>query len=87
MKVAVWDTYVTKTDGQVMHFDIIVPQEIKDKTMIYSYGMEYLKTKGQEGSQFSTNECNFCHIEKIKSEWEAIINLKGYVIVEMENCE
>jgi len=28
MKVAVWDTYVTKKDGSVMHFDIIVPEEI-----------------------------------------------------------
>jgi hypothetical protein len=25
MEVAVWDTYVTKKDGSVMHFDIIAP--------------------------------------------------------------
>lgn len=43
MKVAVWDTYVTKKDTTVMHFDILVPEEIKDATQIYQYGKEYLK--------------------------------------------
>ena len=40
MKVAVWDTYVTKKDGSIMHFDIIAPVEIKDTTIIYGYGRE-----------------------------------------------
>jgi hypothetical protein len=31
MKVAVWDTYVTKKDGSIMHFDIIADEEIKDE--------------------------------------------------------
>ena len=30
MKIAVWDTYVTKNDGQIMHFDILAPDDIKD---------------------------------------------------------
>jgi hypothetical protein len=46
-KVNVWDTYVTKKDGNIMHFDIIAPIEITDTTTIYNYGKEYLKTKGQ----------------------------------------
>jgi len=31
MKVAVWDTYVTRKEGNIMHFDVIVPEEIKDE--------------------------------------------------------
>lgn len=31
MKVAVWYTYVTKKDGTVMHFDIIVPENVTDE--------------------------------------------------------
>jgi hypothetical protein len=27
MKVSVFDTYVTKKDGDLMHFDIIVPEK------------------------------------------------------------
>ncbi|HMY83632.1 MAG: DUF2024 family protein [Saprospiraceae bacterium] len=86
-KVAVWDTYVTKKDGNVMHFDIIAPQEIKDTNVIYHYGKEYLKTKGQEGQPLTSKECRFCHIETVRPKWEAEIRQKGYFIIEMENCE
>ena len=87
MKVAVWDTYVTKKDGSIMHFDIIAPEEIKDTTVIYGYGREYLKTKGQEGQPLTSKECRFCHIETVRPQWEAEIKQKGYFIIEMENCK
>lgn len=86
MKVAVWDTYVTKKDGTVMHFDIIAPEEIKDPTLIYSYGREYLITKGQEGQPVTSKECRFCHIEQVKPQMEVEIKQKGYCILEIENC-
>jgi hypothetical protein len=86
MKVAVWDTYVSKKDGTIMHFDIIVPQEIKDPTIVYNFGKAYLKSKDQDEQTLSANECRFCHIENIKPKWEKDLNEKGYHIVEMENC-
>jgi Domain of unknown function (DUF2024) len=86
MKVAVWDTYVTKKDGTVMHFDILAPDSIKDTTMIYNYGADYLKTKGQEGQALASSECRFCHVETLRPQWEESINSKGYFIIEMENC-
>lgn len=85
-KVAVWDTYVTKKDGSIMHFDIIAPQEIRDTTIIYGYGKDYLKTKGQDEQPLSSKECRFCHIESVRPQWEAEIKQKGYFIIEMENC-
>jgi hypothetical protein len=30
MKVSVYDTYVTRKDGKVMHFDILVPDPLGD---------------------------------------------------------
>ncbi|MCO5240880.1 MAG: DUF2024 family protein [Chitinophagaceae bacterium] len=86
MKVAVWDTYVTKKDGSVMHFDIIVPSHITDAAMIYRYGKEYLETKGQESQPLASEECRFCHIETVKPQQEAEIDKRGYYIYEMENC-
>lgn len=86
MKVAVWDTYVTKKDGSIMHFDILAPEEIKDTTAIYDYGKAYLKTKGQEGQPLASKECRFCHVETLKPNWEADIKKQGYFIIEMENC-
>ncbi len=87
MQVAIWDTYITKKDGVIMHFDIIAPSEIKDTSVIYRYGKEYLKQKGQEGQPLTSKECRFCHMETVKPSWEAEIRRKGYFIYEMENCE
>jgi hypothetical protein len=86
MKVAVWDTYVTKKDNTIMHFDIIVPSNNKDTNIIFNYGTEYLKTKGLENLELSSKECVFCHIVILKPEWEDSIHKKGYFIYEMENC-
>ncbi len=86
MQVAVWDTYVTKKDGTIMHFDIIAPVDVKDANKIYEYGKEYLKTKGQDGQPLSSKECTFCHVESLKPEKEDEIRDKGYYIIEMENC-
>ena len=86
MKVAVWDTYVTKKDGSVMHFDIIAPSSVKDTAVIYEYGRAYLKTKGQEGQPLTSKECRFCHVETVRPNWEEAINKQGYFIIEMENC-
>ncbi len=87
MKVAVWDTYVTKKDGAIMHFDILAPEEIKDTVVIYDYGKAYLKTIGQEGQPLTSKECRFCHVETLRPNWEADIKKQGYFIIEMENCK
>ena len=86
-KVNVWDTYVTKKDGSIMHFDIIAPVKITDKATIYNYGKEYLKIKGQQGQALSSRQCRLCHIEDLRPEWEGEIAHKGFFIIEMEGCE
>ena len=85
-RVNVWDTYVTKKNGTIMHFDIIAPVEIKDAAIIHDYGKLYLKTKGQEGQRLSSKQCRFCHIEELRPTWEKDIETKGYFIIEMEGC-
>ena len=86
-KVNVWDTYVPKKDGKVMHFDIIAPVAISDTVTIYNYGKEYLKAKGQEGQPLTSKQCRLCHMESLRPEWEAEIEDKGYFIIEMEGCD
>lgn len=87
MQVAVWDTYVTKKDKTVMHFDIIVPSEIKDPNIIYNYGKIYLTSKDQGHLQLTVKECNFCHIEALEPSKEEEIHKNGFFIIEMEGCE
>ncbi len=86
MNVGVWDTYVTKKDGSVMHFDIIVPEQITSVDTIYGYGKAYLKSKSQEGQPITSKECQFCHFQNSKELWVSDILLQGYYIFEMENC-
>lgn len=86
-KVTVWDTYVTKKDGKVMHFDIVAPVAVIDTITIHGYGKDYLKTKDQAGQTLTAKECRRCHIETLRPEWEAEIDEKGYFIIEMEGCD
>lgn len=86
MNVSVFDTYVRRSDGRVMHFDILVPDTEEDLTLIHGYGREYLKSKGQEGAILGSKECRFCHIERATADIIKSIEERGYYIIEMENC-
>jgi hypothetical protein len=86
MQVAVWDTYVTKKNRTIMHFDIMAPLDTRDEKIIHSFGKEYLLSKNQDGQPLTAKECRYCHIEMATHEMEATILQKGYFIIEMENC-
>ena len=36
MKVSVWDTYVKREEGKLMHFDILVPDALNDEKIIFN---------------------------------------------------
>ncbi len=84
MLVSVWDTYVRKKDGAVMHFDIIVADDLQDADTIYTFGKTYLASKGEEG-QLASQQCQFCHIESPSAEVISAINRQGYYILEMDD--
>ena len=85
MKVAVYDTYVTKKNGETMHFDIVVPEDMA-RVRVLEFGKEYLQKVGQEGQQLSASECAFCHMEQAGPAVEQSIHNQGFHIVEMEGC-
>ncbi len=87
MKIAVWDTYVKRKDGQLMHFDILVPDTLKDKNIVLEYVKKYLDTKSFEIVDLTSEECRFCHMEQ--ATWEIMEKIKthGYSIIEIENCD
>ena len=86
MKVAVWDTYVKRESGKLMHFDILVPNTITEEQTIFNFGKNYLKTKPFQTGQLSAKECRLCHIEQATFDIISSIEKKGYYIIEMENC-
>lgn len=85
MSVAVWDTYITKKNGDAMHFDIIVPDTMTEAATIYKYGKAYLKSKNEAEASLESQECQLCHIESPTTEMLDSINQQGYFILEMED--
>lgn len=86
MEIAVWDTYVDRKDGLKMHFDILVPNALKDKDQILAFGKQYLKAKPFVEGELQARECLFCHIEKATEKVLSDIDAQGFSIIEMENC-
>ena len=85
-KVNVWDTYVTRKDGSIMHFDILTPVGVVDEDQVHSFGKAYLSTKGEEGQLLTAKECKFCHVDSILPQWGKELADNGYLIIEMEGC-
>ena len=46
MECAVYDTYVQKSDGKTMHFDVVVEADTPHEKAI-EYGKQYLASVGQ----------------------------------------
>lgn len=86
MNVAVWDTYVQREDGNIMHFDILVPDNVTNEQTIFDYGRNYLNTKEFKTGSLTSKECRLCHIEQATEEIISSIDKQGYFIIEMENC-
>jgi hypothetical protein len=62
MECAVYDTYLRKSDGKTMHFDVVVEADTPHEKAI-EYGKQYLASVGQPGQKMTQEECQFCHIQ------------------------
>ncbi|MGN6346512.1 MAG: DUF2024 family protein [Candidatus Nitrosocosmicus sp.] len=85
MECAVYDTYVTKKDGRIMHFDVIVEASTPHEKAI-EYGKEFLQKVDQGGQKMTQEECQFCHIQQAPPMVEQSIKDDGYYIQKMEGC-
>jgi len=85
MECAVYDTYVTKKDGRIMHFDVIVEASTEHDKAI-EFGKQYLASVGQSGQKMTSEECQFCHIQAAPPFVEKAIKQSGYWIQRMEGC-
>jgi hypothetical protein len=86
MQISVYDTYVQRPDGRRMHFDILVPADIKDRETVLQYGRAYLAAKGLQATELKAEKCSYCHMESATAQVEQEIALRGFAILEMENC-
>ena len=85
MECAVYDTYVTKKDGRIMHFDVIVEASTPHEKAI-EFGKEFLQKVDQGDQKMTQEECQFCHIQEAPPMVEKSIRDDGYYIQKMEGC-
>ncbi|MFN8303893.1 MAG: DUF2024 family protein [Saprospiraceae bacterium] len=83
MQVAVWDTYVKKENGSVLHFDILVPETVTDPAVIFQYGYAYLDGENGASGRLETENCKLCHIETPTPEVVQGIEQHGYFIIDL----
>lgn len=86
MQIAVWDTYVRREDGLTMHFDILVPTEIENRSLIFEYADQYLTEKQFNAEDIRSSRCQFCHVEQASEEVILKVGQRGFDIIEFENC-
>ena len=85
MECAVYDTYVTKKDGKIMHFDVIVEASTPQEKAI-EYGKEFLEQVGQGDQTMTQEECQFCNVQEAHPVVAKDIENRGYFIQKMEGC-
>lgn len=87
MKIAVFDTYVTRPDGRRMHFDILVPDAGKHIDQVLGFGRRYLAAREVPAETLTAQECRFCHIEIATDEVQQAVDRDGFAIIELANCD
>ena len=88
MKIAVFDTYATRPDGRVMHFDVLVREADTQIEKVLQFGRRYLSAKGVPSTTLSAQVCRFCHVEESVTEPVLqAVEQDGFAIIEMGNCD
>jgi hypothetical protein len=84
MKIAVFDTYVKKRDGAILHFDVLVPENSGQHAE--KFARQWLASIGLPADAFDLQSCRYCHSESPKPDVMQQIRSQGYYILQMEGC-
>jgi Domain of unknown function (DUF2024) len=84
-EIHVFDTYATRRNGRIMHFDVVLP--VKDAAKALSCAIHWLGSIGEEGALVTQERCCYCHSEATAAQaMEQAIAEWGYAIYPMEGC-
>lgn len=85
MKIDVFDTHVLLSDGQRMHFDILLPSG-SSESLANHYALQWLHGIAIAPEAVSQEQCRFCHSESATPEQERSIRIQGFSVIQMEGC-
>lgn len=84
MNIDVYDTYVRTLEGDLMHFDVLLPGG--EGTWANDYANEWLLSIGKIPEELTQQNCRYCHTETASPEVRKQIREHGYFIIQMESC-
>lgn len=87
MEIAVYDTYLPRPDGRVMHFDVLVPAEGHNLQQVLDFARRYVAGKGLPTFGLDAHACHFCHTEYGAAEARQAIERDGFAIIELAHCQ
>lgn len=85
MQIDVYDTYARAKNGNVIHFDVLLPKGAGQEAAIKFAG-QFLETIGESADFLKQGICNFCHSEAASAEIEKSVTQSGHFILQMEGC-
>lgn len=84
MHVDVYDTYVHTTEGNLLHFDVLLPSGNGERAV--DYARKWLQSIGMNIDVIRQDHCRFCHTEAANPEVQQQVEQHGYFILQMEGC-
>jgi len=84
MNIDVYDTHVRTVEGNLLHFDIMVPSDERARAIYYAN--QWLQSIGRIPEKITRENCRYRHTETSTPEIRKQIREHGYFIIQMEGC-
>ena len=85
MQTDVFDSYAAGRNGQLLHFDVLVPAGTSAETALAA-GRAFLEQLGEDPMRLEQSRCTFCHVETAPPEVAANIRATGHYILPLDGC-
>lgn len=84
--IEVYDTYAQTSDGNLIHFDVLVKPGMS-KNQINQFAEEYIQSISQATDiTLKIARCNYCHSAPGNEEIDQAIESHGHYILPLEGC-
>lgn len=79
MHVDVYDTHARTADGEMLHFDVLVPSGQGNRAR--TAALDWLRSRGIDSAEIGLSRCSFCHSETTAPDVTRRLEDDGYVVI------
>jgi len=84
MNVNIYDTHVRTVEGDLLHFDVLLPAG--EGFMAVYFAKKWMLSVGKIPREITQENCRYRHTETATPEVQKRIHEHGYFIIQMEGC-